>query len=121
MLNEAETLTALEALAQETRLRTVRALVTVFPKGLAAGQLAQDVGRSPATLTFHLRLLEHAGLVQQRRQARSVIYTAVPERLIGLVDGLMKGCCGGRSELRNSSYPDREIASQISGSCEARE
>ena len=119
MLNEVETLAVLEALAQETRLRIVRTLVSAFPKGVPAGQLAQGVGKTPATLTFHLRLLEQAGLVQWRREACQVIYSAVPERLTGLADGLMRGCCGGRPEFFNPSNPEAETVGDLPSCCGA--
>ena len=112
MLNEADTLKVLTALAQETRLRIVRMLVAAFPRGVSAGDLARGVGRSPPTLTFHLGLLEQAGLVRSRRDARSIIYIAMPERLAGLADGLMEGCCNGRPEFCNSNPPDHNMCGE---------
>ena len=45
------------ALAQETRLAALRALVQAGPNGLAAGRLAERVGVSPSNLSFHLKEL----------------------------------------------------------------
>lgn len=117
MLNEVEALTVLTALAQETRFRIVRTLVAAFPRGVPAGQLAQSVGRAPATLTFHLQLLEQAGLVRSRREARSVIYTAIPARLINLGDGLMQGCCGGHPELCDPDIAERNAGIEAKACC----
>jgi ArsR family transcriptional regulator, arsenate/arsenite/antimonite-responsive transcriptional repressor len=117
MLNEGEVLAVLTALAQEIRLRIVRTLVTAFPGGVPAGRLAHSVGRAPATLTFHLRILEQAGLVRSHREARSMIYTAMPERLTGLADGLMQGCCGGRPELCRPSYPETDVVGDAPACC----
>jgi ArsR family transcriptional regulator, arsenate/arsenite/antimonite-responsive transcriptional repressor len=117
MANHADTLAVLTALAQATRLRIVRMLIAAFPRGISAGRLAQGVGRAPPTLTFHLRLLEEAGLVRSRREAQSVIYTAVPERLTGLADGLMEGYGGERAELCQPSYPERELPSVALACC----
>ncbi|GJE58335.1 ArsR/SmtB family transcription factor [Methylobacterium trifolii] len=117
MLNEAEILTVLTALSQETRLRIVRTLVSAFPEGIPAGRLARSVGRSPPTLTFHLRVLEQAGLVQSRREAQSIIYTAMPERLTSLGTGLMEGCCGGRPEFCSPGEPERDIHTVASVRC----
>ncbi len=99
MLNDDAALAVLAALAQETRLRVVRALLRSHPAGLAAGRIAKAVDGTPSTLSFHLAQLEQAGLVRSRRQANSVIYTAVPEALGGLMKYLLDECCGGRAEL----------------------
>lgn len=99
MLNDNTALTVLLALAQDTRLRAMRALLRSHPDGLAAGRIAKEVGGTPSTMSFHLGQLEQAGLASSRRQANSVIYTAVPEALGGLVRYLLDDCCGGRPEL----------------------
>ena len=99
MLNDNAALTVLVALAQDTRLRAMRALLRSHPDGLAAGRIAKDVDGTPSTLSFHLAQLEQAGLVRSRRQANSVIYTAVPESLGGLMRYLLNDCCGGRPDL----------------------
>lgn len=99
MLNDQEALTVLSALAQDTRLRVMRALLRSHPDGLPAGRVGAAVEGAPSTMSFHLAQLEQAGLVRSRRQANSVIYTAVPEALGGLVTYLMADCCGGTPEL----------------------
>lgn len=99
MLNDDEALTVLVALAQETRLRVVRTLLRSHPDGLAAGRIAKDVAGMPSTVSFHLAQLEQAGLARSRREANSIIYTAVPEALGGLLRFLLDECCKGRPEL----------------------
>ncbi|MGX7708950.1 ArsR/SmtB family transcription factor [Methylobacterium sp. Gmos1] len=99
MLNEYDALTVLWALAQEARLRAMRALLRNHPAGLAAGRIATEVDGTPSTMSFHLAQLEWAGLVRSQRQANQVIYTAVPEALGGLLGYLLDECCGGRPEL----------------------
>jgi DNA-binding transcriptional ArsR family regulator len=69
-------LTALGALAQETRLQLYRLLVSCGPAGLAAGVIAERLGIVPSSLSFHLTQLVHAGLITQRRLGRQVIYAA---------------------------------------------
>lgn len=90
---------AFAALGQEHRLRIVRALVTAGPDGLAAGVLAGEVGVMVSNLSFHLKELSHAGLVQSRREGRSIIYSAAYPALSGLIAFLMKDCCQGRPEV----------------------
>ena len=87
------------ALAQETRLRILRLLVQAGPEGRAAGDIAHAVKVSPSNLTFHLKELEHANLIRQRREARSIIYSADYAALSNLIQFLMQDCCGGRPEV----------------------
>ena len=51
-MDERQALAAFAALAQEHRLRLVRALVTAGPAGLASGVLADAVGVSAATVSI---------------------------------------------------------------------
>ncbi|AWN53335.1 metalloregulator ArsR/SmtB family transcription factor [Methylobacterium sp. 17Sr1-1] len=98
MLDEAGALAALAALAQETRLRTLRTLLHAYPEGIPAGRLAAASGCAPSTLTFHLRQLQEAGLVESRRQGASMIYSARPAGLADLTAYLTEACCGGKPE-----------------------
>ncbi|NNM73865.1 ArsR/SmtB family transcription factor, partial [Enterovirga aerilata] len=75
-MDERQALTAFAALSQESRLRVVRLLVQAGPDGMAAGMLAERLGVSSSNLSFHLKDLEHSGLVQSRRASRSIIYSA---------------------------------------------
>jgi DNA-binding transcriptional ArsR family regulator len=98
-LTERQAVNAFAALAQETRLRIVRLLVEAGPHGLAAGAVAERVGASPSNMSFHLKELERAGLVQSRRSARSIVYSAELPALSGLVQFLMRDCCQGHPEV----------------------
>lgn len=91
--------TALSALAQETRLAAYRALVAAGEAGLPAGEIASRLDVPPATLSFHLKELTHAGLVKSRSEGRFVIYAADYAAMSGLLNFLSEECCGGRPEL----------------------
>ncbi|MBU6396616.1 MAG: winged helix-turn-helix domain-containing protein, partial [Rhodospirillales bacterium] len=56
-MDKSNIIAALAALAQEARLDIFRLLVQAGPEGLAAGQLAEQLGLPPATLSFHLKEL----------------------------------------------------------------
>ena len=86
---------ALGALAQEHRLAVFRLLVQAGPAGVPAGTLADALGIAPSSMSFHLAQLANAGLVSQRRQSRSIIYSADFERMNGLMGYLTENCCGG--------------------------
>jgi predicted transcriptional regulator len=64
-MEQKHAITALSALAQETRLELFRLLVTCGPQGLPAGVIAERLGVLPSLLSFHLQRLEHAGLTTQ--------------------------------------------------------
>lgn len=85
---------ALAALAQETRLTAYRLLVQAGPGGLAAGRIADALGVSPATLTFHLKTLSHAGLIASHSESRHVIYRADYTVMNALMAHLTEHCCG---------------------------
>lgn len=90
---------ALAALAQSTRLDAFRALIASEPDGLAVGRLADLLAVPQNTLSSHLNVLSHAGLVRGERRSRSIIYRAEIERLREVTLYLIKDCCGGRPEL----------------------
>jgi DNA-binding transcriptional ArsR family regulator len=86
---------ALASLAQEHRLALFRLLVQAGPDGMAAGALAEALGIPNSSLSFHLAHLNRAGLIEQRRDGRSLIYTADTEAMFALVGFLTENCCGG--------------------------
>ena len=99
-MNEPQALAAFAAMSQETRLRVVRLLVQAGPDGMAAGAIGEALGGATTSrLSFHLTHLEHAGLIQSRREGRYIIYSAVYPALAGLVGFLLKDCCQGHSEI----------------------
>ncbi|MGH8506815.1 MAG: ArsR/SmtB family transcription factor [Stenotrophobium sp.] len=88
-------LLALSGLAHETRLALYRLLVTAGPTGVAAGELSERLNLAPATLSFHLKELRHAGLVTQRRDGRSIFYAADYAVMNDLIAYLTENCCQG--------------------------
>ena len=89
---------ALAALAQETRLSIFRLLVQAGPQGLAAGRIGESLDVPPATLSFHLKELSHAGLVSSRQDGRFIYYSTDFERMAGLMTFLTQNCCQGMPE-----------------------
>ncbi|BAI74330.1 transcriptional regulator (plasmid) [Azospirillum sp. B510] len=93
-MEKKDVLAGLAALAQETRLDIFRLLVEAGPEGRAAGAIAEALAVAPATLSFHLSNLTQAGLIMQRRESRSLIYSADFDRMTGIVGFLSENCCG---------------------------
>ena len=98
-MDREETILALAALAQPTRLDAFRLLVKHEPDGLPQGELAEQLGVPQNTLSSHLNILTRAGLVRSARHSRSVIYRADLARLRDVTLYLVKDCCGGRPEI----------------------
>ena len=99
----------LSALAQETRLGVFRLLVERGPGGLAAGRIAEELGIVPATLTFHLKELERAGLVGSRQEGRFVYYAANFGTMNDLIAFLASNCCGGNPCLPAATVSVKSI------------
>jgi DNA-binding transcriptional ArsR family regulator len=85
----------LGALAQAHRLDVFRLLVRRGPHGFAAGAIAARLGIPAPTLSFHLKALADAGLVESRREGRFVHYSAAFARMNELIAFLTENCCGG--------------------------
>ena len=86
---------ALSALAQEHRLALFRLLVQAGQQGMAAGAIAEALGIPASSLSFHLAQLQRARLIEQRREGRSLIYSADYAAMDRLVAYLLENCCGG--------------------------
>ncbi|MFC0132956.1 transcriptional regulator [Massilia eurypsychrophila] len=90
-------LSALAALAQESRLAVFRLLVEVGPEGMAASKIGDALKIPASSLSFHLKELSHANLVVPRQDGRFVIYSAQFNTMSELVSFLTDNCCGGKS------------------------
>lgn len=97
-MNSETAIGALGALAQETRLDVFRLLIRAGRAGVPAGAIAVRLKLAPATLSFHLAALRHAGLIEARREGRQLLYGARPEALSELMGFLMENCCQGHPE-----------------------
>lgn len=93
--NSAQVVSALAALAQEHRLAAFRLLVEAGPDGVSAGDLADRLAIPRSSLSFHLNQLMQAGLIIQRRESRSLIYSADFAAMTALVGFLTENCCRG--------------------------
>jgi ArsR family transcriptional regulator len=98
MMKPAQVVKALSALAQPTRLALYRLLVARGPEGMAAGQAAEKLKVSPATLSFHFRALSHAGLLKSRQDGRFIYYAANFAVMNDMVEYLTENCCGGNAD-----------------------
>jgi len=79
-------------------LAIFRLLVEAGPEGVPAGQIAEALSVSPATLSFHLKELSHAGLTHAQPVGRFVIYSADFQHMAALMSFLTRNCCRGMPE-----------------------
>jgi ArsR family transcriptional regulator len=92
-MNERDTVMALAALAQESRLAVFRLLVQRGPDGYPAGEISEQLVIPGPTLSFHLKELAAAGLVAARKDGRFIYYSPNFERMRTLMSYLTDNCC----------------------------
>ena len=98
-MDDNETIAALSALAQPTRLASFRILVAREPEGMPAGEISRELAVTQNTMSAHLAVLARAGLVRGERRGRSIIYRADLDRFRAMTLHLVQDCCGGRPEI----------------------
>lgn len=94
-----EAINAFAALAQETRLDVFRLLIKAGEKGLPSGDIGQQLGVRPNTMSANLAVLLNAGLVRKERNGRMIRYFINLDTTRALLVFLLEDCCGGRPEF----------------------
>ena len=102
-MEEGHALAGFSALSDPSRLQILRFLVDRGPEGVAAGDIAREIGASPSRASFHLAALSRAGLVSSRRQGRGVIYSAELSTMGQLMRWFVDDCCRGDSRVREAA------------------
>jgi DNA-binding transcriptional ArsR family regulator len=98
-MESTEAVKRLSALAQDARLAVFRLLVKAGPEGLAAGEISRALETAPNTTSAQLLVLSNAGLINARRDGRSIIYAVDYPAMSDLLVFLTEDCCAGRSEI----------------------
>lgn len=104
-MEESTAVRALAALAQPMRLRLFRALIGAAPGGLNPSALAALFGVPASTLSFHLKELTQAGLVEVERSGRQLIYRPALPQMDALLGYLVAHCCQGAGAPAGSVPP----------------
>lgn len=76
----------LQALAQPTRLKIIDLVSRAGPEGIAAGAIARAVSAPASTLSFHLKELAQAGILEARPQGRFIYYATRAHALRSVAD-----------------------------------
>lgn len=98
-MNSSEVVTALAALAQETRLGIFRLLIEAGPDGFAAGEISARLEIPANTLSFHLKTLSQANWLLARQEGRFIYYAANFPVMDDLIAFLTDNCCNGAACL----------------------
>ena len=85
----------LAELGHPTRLAIFRQLVRCGPDGCPVGALQKSLGIPASTLSHHLSRLVGVGLVEQRRDGRTLQCLPVYPALDQVIDFLTEECCAG--------------------------
>lgn len=88
----------LESLSSGIRLDVFRMLIKQGPTGMVAGEIATLLGLAPTNLSFHLKAMSHAELVNSVQEGRFLRYTANLDLIQNLIGYLTDECCSGHPE-----------------------
>jgi DNA-binding transcriptional ArsR family regulator len=92
----------LEALGNPTRLKIYRALVRAGDAGMSVGRLQDKLKIAPSTLSHHIKTLMVVGLINQVRDATTLVCHANYDVMRGLVEFLVAECCTGNAEGKDA-------------------
>ncbi len=82
-----------ESLSSPSRLAIFQALSAMGTQGMIAGDLAKQLNLAPNLLSFHLKSLQHTGLIRSQQEGRFVRYYANLTLMITLTQYLTQNCC----------------------------
>jgi ArsR family transcriptional regulator, arsenate/arsenite/antimonite-responsive transcriptional repressor len=99
---------AFNALGHEARLNIFRLIVQRAAKGVTPSEIVELLGIPAATLSFHLKELANAGLIQATRDGRQLIYRPQFQFVNELVGFLSENCCSGEPCAITVALPTRK-------------
>ena len=106
-------ISALAALAQETRLSIFRLLVQAGPDGMTVGRIGEALEIPAATLSFHLKELSRSGLLSSRQESRFIWYFANYQAMNDLIGYLTENCCRGQPEACDAACVPAKKSSKL--------
>jgi ArsR family transcriptional regulator, arsenate/arsenite/antimonite-responsive transcriptional repressor len=87
-----------ESLASSARLDIFRLLVKHTPNGLVAGEIAAQLNIPATNLSFHLKGMTHAGLINLTQEGRYYRYRANTSQIQAIIGYLTEECCSGNPD-----------------------
>jgi DNA-binding transcriptional ArsR family regulator len=90
---------SLKELGHPTRLSIYKQVVKAGFNGIAVGSIQQTLGIPASTLSHHIAGLASAGLIQQRREGRTLFCIAEYKQLDSVIGFLQDECCVNEAAL----------------------
>jgi ArsR family transcriptional regulator, arsenate/arsenite/antimonite-responsive transcriptional repressor len=87
-----------ESLSSPVRLDIYRFVVREGVHGMVAGQIAAAVDLPPANVSFHLKAMTQAGLLDVAQEGRFQRYRATLGTMVDLLTYVTEECCAGHPE-----------------------
>ena len=107
-MNNQQAVVIFEALSSEVRLEIFKLLLKYGEKGLVAGDIAEALEIPNTNLSFHLKALYHAGVVEMTKEGRFVRYHIKTPEVFSLINFLLCSCCQesvGCCEIDPANFP----------------
>lgn len=98
-MNKNIAITIFESLSSPVRLEVYRLLIKMGNEGLVAGEIASTLDVPSTNLSFHLKALTHAGLINVEQEGRFQRYRANLPLMLELIAYLTDECCGGKPAM----------------------
>lgn len=98
-MNKNTAITIFESLSSSVRLDVYRLLIRKGTEGMVAGEIASTLEVPATNLSFHLKALTHAGLINVEQEGRFQRYRASLPLMLDLIAYLTDECCGGKPEM----------------------
>lgn len=113
-----DALKVFESLASPARLDIFCRLVHAGVEGLVAGDLARQLGMPASNLSFHLKAMREAGLVNVQTQGRYQRYRADVAHMLRLVAFVTDNCCFKAEPVRRAKgKPARQQKAAAAARC----
>lgn len=91
--NTSEIVNAMAALAQESRLAVFKVVIKAGGKGICPCNISEQLNIPRNTLSFHLKILEGASLIQGKKEGKFILYSANTKTMRGVIEYLLEDCC----------------------------
>lgn len=82
-----------ESLSSEIRLDIFRLLIKYGDQGLVAGEIATLLDLPNTNLSFHLKALVYAEMIEAEQEGRFIRYKAKTDQMLALIHYLTSECC----------------------------
>ncbi|CUK18476.1 Arsenate reductase [Ruegeria denitrificans] len=89
----------LAILGHPHRISVFRMLMRRYPDTVPAGEVADELGIKPSTLSNYLNALQRSGLVTQERSGTSLRYSVNMKNVQHMLGFLLNDCCRGRPDI----------------------